>query len=538
MGFKDLFKRKKKTDDGDEDDDDFDADDFDDSDESDGDAAAVPDEGDSNGESEDPGFGGSSLDSGSDDTPEDPQSNDDMADDVAGDDAVSDGAAGDAPEGDDDFGELDMEGDESDFDEDDEDDDDEGGGLFSNPLVLYSTIGVGVLLILIGVGVGGWLLLSDDEEVADQGEEKVSSGIALPPLTPSGGLNDLAGVSDKPPESDTVKPTNTAASLSAVQSAGGLNALASGGLNSIGSGGGAAGLIVQASTRAAFEQYLDHPTPDPLSRAPDPSFLDILEDGAVALPKVASDGRLPWEFYSRPTDVGPDQNRVAILVTGLGLSQAATLSAISKLPPAVTLSFSPYADDLDQWLLRSRRAGHEVMLGLPLESSRFPIEDPGPMALQTSFSQEDNLIRLEAIMASFAGYIGFEVIMGSRFTTDEPQMLAMLDALNSRGLMVLDGVWNNRSLLPKLAGDIGLPRTFSEIRLDKISALSAIDTKLEELDSLVATRKQAIATTAISPAIMGRLKTWFQTLPTKNMKLVPVSALVTTKLAAPVAEPE
>ncbi len=550
MGLKDLFSRKKGDADED-DDDDFEADDFEDDGDSENDDTESDDfpadEGD-----DDPGFGGSSLDDGGDQDP------DAMDDALGNDEIVTGGGPPDAEQVPDDMDDPEFEGEDPDFgaddqdydegEDEDEDADDDGGGLFSNPLVLYSAIGAGVLLILVAVGIGGWMFISGgDEEVAEQNTEEISNAIALPPPSSggSGGLNDLLGADDKPPESETSTtqapesaiPTG-AETLSSVQSAGGLNALAGGGLNSLTTGGStAAGLVIQASTMAAFDTFVDHPTPDPLPRAPDPDFLETREEEGIALPRVAVDGRLPWEFYSRPSAVEPDKRRVAILVTDLGLSQAATLSAIRKLPPAVTLSFSPYADDLDQWLLRSRRAGHEVVLGLPLESSRFPIEDPGPLALQTLLSGSENLTRLETIMASFHGYIGFEVIMGSKFTTSERHVKEMLDVLNSRGLMVLDGVWNNRSLIPTLAGELGMPRAFSDLRLDSVSALAAIDAKFKELDTTIITRNQAIATTTMSPAIMGRLKTWFQTLPGKNVQLVPVSALVSTQLTATDVEP-
>jgi len=528
MGLKDLFKRKK-ADVSDDEDDDFDAEDFED-----GDAAVSVDgaDGGTGGEPDgnDPGFGGSSLDG----APEGDGDKPAAAPDAGGGDLDAAKAEDDS-----DFGELDMDGDESDFDED-EDDEDESGGLFSKPIVRYSAIGAGVLLILIIAGVGAWMLLGDSDEVAEQGGEVNQSAIALPPLNAggSGGLNDLAGGDDKPSEDEEAfeQETTVSASLNSVQTAGGLNALAGGSLGSSGTAtSGVAGLIIQASTVAAFKEFVDHPTPAPLARAPDPDFLEIRdeEESFAALPKVAPDGRLPWEFYSNPLRTSQKTKRVAILVTDLGLSQAVTLAAIRKLPPAVTLSFSPYSDDLDQWLLRSRRAGHEVIFGLPLESSRFPIEDPGPLALSTAFTAEENLPRLESIMALLQGYIGLEVIMGSRYTASESHTQALLDELNSRGLMILEGNWNDRSLLPKLAGRMGMPRVFSNMRLDNVMALSAIDDKLALLDSLIETRNQAMATTSMSPGIMGRLKTWFQTLPEKEAKLVPVSALVTSKVITP-----
>ena len=46
----------------------------------------------------------------------------------------------------------------------------------------------------------------------------------------------------------------------------------------------------------------------------------------------------------------------------LGLSRAATEAAIAKLPPSVTLAFSPYARNLKTWPERAKGAGHEVLV--------------------------------------------------------------------------------------------------------------------------------------------------------------------------------
>src|SRR3546814_2917386 len=54
--------------------------------------------------------------------------------------------------------------------------------------------------------------------------------------------------------------------------------------------------------------------------------------------------------------------RIAVVLTGLGLSDSATAAAIEELPSAVTLSFSPYARDLERWIALARARGHEVML--------------------------------------------------------------------------------------------------------------------------------------------------------------------------------
>src|SRR3546814_12743228 len=75
--------------------------------------------------------------------------------------------------------------------------------------------------------------------------------------------------------------------------------------------------------------------------------------------------------------------RIAVVLTGLGLSDSATQAAIEQLPAAATLSFSPYARGLERWIALARSSGHEALIDLPLEPTTFPNEEPGPHALVT-----------------------------------------------------------------------------------------------------------------------------------------------------------
>ena len=64
-----------------------------------------------------------------------------------------------------------------------------------------------------------------------------------------------------------------------------------------------------------------------------------------------------WQRFQRPAAASADQPRVAVLVTSLGLNKALTAAAILYLPPAVSLSFSPYAPELAAWIDAARAHG-------------------------------------------------------------------------------------------------------------------------------------------------------------------------------------
>ena len=114
----------------------------------------------------------------------------------------------------------------------------------------------------------------------------------------------------------------------------------------------------------------------PLTKAPIAGLSQPGSNGP--LPMIAPDGRVPAQAYARPFRPN-GKPRVALIVGGLGLNAVTTRAAIERLPPEVTLSFVPYADNLQSWIDQARAQGHEVMLEMPMEPTGYPDNDPGPI---------------------------------------------------------------------------------------------------------------------------------------------------------------
>ena len=76
----------------------------------------------------------------------------------------------------------------------------------------------------------------------------------------------------------------------------------------------------------------------------------LLEDTAFGrLPIVGPDGRRPMDQYARPSS-GARGVRIAIVVSGLGLSQTGTQRAIAELPEEITLAFAASGYSLQRWM--------------------------------------------------------------------------------------------------------------------------------------------------------------------------------------------
>ncbi|HIE19552.1 MAG TPA: divergent polysaccharide deacetylase family protein, partial [Rhodospirillales bacterium] len=192
-------------------------------------------------------------------------------------------------------------------------------------------------------------------------------------------------------------------------------------------------------------------------------------------------------------------------------------------------ALDPYANDLSDWLVRSRLVGHEVMVNLPMESERFPIHDAGPYSMNTSLKVEENIKRLELVLSQFSGYFGVATVMGSRFGTSAKLLEPVLEVLKERGLMLLVTGPQKDLLAPKIAAKIGLPRVVSDLTLDDEPSRSEIEIKLMRLEEIIRESKFAVAVARPYPATIARLSAWIKKLEGKKITLVPVSALATTK---------
>ncbi|HEU0071676.1 MAG TPA: divergent polysaccharide deacetylase family protein [Alphaproteobacteria bacterium] len=266
------------------------------------------------------------------------------------------------------------------------------------------------------------------------------------------------------------------------------------------------------------------PTIEGLAPVPDNALVERTAEGP--LPKIGADGRKPWQVYARPFDAADKRPRIALIISGLGQSAAATEAAIQRLPGGITLAYTAYARNLQQWVELSRAAGHEVMLNLPMEPVGYPANDPGPYTLLTSLSEAENRARLNWLMSRMTGYVGLVNVMGSRFTVEAGPLQPVLGDLNKRGLLFVDSRASLSSVAGKMAGDMKLPRALNNRFIDTKAARDDIDRQLEELEKTARSEGVALGIGAPYPVTIERVARWALELNDKGIALAPVSAVV------------
>lgn len=253
---------------------------------------------------------------------------------------------------------------------------------------------------------------------------------------------------------------------------------------------------------------------------------DLIEQTpAGPLPRIADDGRSPMNAYAPPVPntQGP---RIAIVMTGLGVSAKATQAAIANLPPAITLAFLPYADDVQRWVGEARKRGHEVLLEVPMEPYDFPDSDPGPHTLRAGSGEDSNIDRLTWSLTRFTGYAGITNLLGARFMADPSALEPVMTFLARRGLVFFDAGPVSRSSAPDVAKRIGAPYVQSASNIDAIQTGMEIDQRLSELEARARLNGSAAGTAFVYPVTIERLTSWAQGLSGRGFVLVPASAIV------------
>jgi uncharacterized protein len=245
------------------------------------------------------------------------------------------------------------------------------------------------------------------------------------------------------------------------------------------------------------------------------------------IPIVAADGLKPVTAYAGGTDA--DRARaakmpvIAIVIGGLGVGAAKTSDAIMKLPPAVTLAFTPYGSDPGKLVERARAQRHEVLLQIPMEPFDYPDNDPGPQTLLTTLGSEQNLDRLLWHLSRFQGYAGIANFMGARFVVTDASMQPILREAAKRGLGYLDDGSAPRSVASSLAEGQAMPFAKADSSIDAVPTSVEIDRALAKLEGLAKERGTAVGIASALPISIERISAWTRSLESRGIMLVPLT---------------
>jgi uncharacterized protein len=288
--------------------------------------------------------------------------------------------------------------------------------------------------------------------------------------------------------------------------------------------------IIDGSSGARHDMVIggadsaDKAEPDapPVMASIDPRLLEKSRYGMIP---VVADGLKPFTVYAAEADRvrAAKMPVVSIVVGGLGVGAAKTTDAIMKLPPAVTLAFTPYGSDPAKLAERARAQRHEILLQIPMEPFDYPDNDPGPQTLLTTLAPEQNLDRLYWHLSRFQGYAGIANFMGGRFVVTDAVMQPFVREAAKRGLSLFDDGSAPRSVAPSLAAGQAMPFAKADLSIDAVPTAMEIDRALGKLESLARERGTAVGIASALPISIERIGVWIKTLESHGIMLVPLT---------------
>jgi polysaccharide deacetylase 2 family uncharacterized protein YibQ len=241
------------------------------------------------------------------------------------------------------------------------------------------------------------------------------------------------------------------------------------------------------------------------------------------LPIKSADGNSALQAYSRPSRLVPSREPVSLVIGGLGVNRQLTQRAIDVLPADVTLSFAAHSNDLQNWIMKARADGHEVLIEIPMESMGFNPNDPAATRTLKAGDVQANKRHLDWLLSRAQGYFGVINYNGDRFLTRADAAAKTIDRFAQSGLgMISDGDFLTPTL-PPLAQSVGLPYAKGFGLIDPEPNVQLITLELDRLASTAANGTSPIGVGFAYPETLQAVTAWIDTLPGQSLQLVPAS---------------
>lgn len=228
---------------------------------------------------------------------------------------------------------------------------------------------------------------------------------------------------------------------------------------------------------------------------------------------------------------GDGEGYISIIMTDAGMSATATARAIDDLPGPVALAFSPYAQKLDEWIKKAGDAHRDSLILVPMEPSNYPKDDPGPEALLSRLSEKDNADRLDWVLARSGGTVGAMNYMGSGFLADDRNTRPVFDTLHGKNALFVEAPTTaGTGIAAQTAKAANTNYLAADLSIDADATELAIKKQLLDLETLARKRGYAVGVAQPYPVTFNILKDWADSLERRGVKLVPLAAVLKTKV--------
>ncbi|MBB3110020.1 hypothetical protein FHS18_002083 [Paenibacillus phyllosphaerae] len=198
-------------------------------------------------------------------------------------------------------------------------------------------------------------------------------------------------------------------------------------------------------------------------------------------------------------DAKPAENRqVAVVIDDFGNGMTGT-EEMFKLPIRFTAAVMPFMPTTKKDAELAHKRGLDVIVHMPMEPNRGKKEWLGPGAITTDLSDAEIRNRVEAAIAEVPYAIGMNNHMGSKATADERVMRNVLSVVRDHGMFFLDSRTTGKSVIPKLAAELGVHLLSNDVFLDDIYTAQHISRQIGVLEKYLSSHEACVAIGHVGP---------------------------------------
>jgi polysaccharide deacetylase 2 family uncharacterized protein YibQ len=128
-----------------------------------------------------------------------------------------------------------------------------------------------------------------------------------------------------------------------------------------------------------------------------------------------------------------------------------------------------------------------------MEPTDLAHNNPGPAGLYLKMKPKDLRVQFEKNIASVPHIQGINNHMGSAFTENAPAMRHVITWVKEKNLFFLDSYTSRKSVVSKVAKEVGVPCLVNETFLDNEDSVKAIERQLDLVIKLALQHKRTIA---------------------------------------------
>lgn len=213
------------------------------------------------------------------------------------------------------------------------------------------------------------------------------------------------------------------------------------------------------------------------------------------------------DIAQKITEEKHNQPIIAVILANVGLSSESTKLA-TFLPSDVTMGLTPYGSDLQAIANNFISKKHDIVINMPLEPVNYPEDDPGPYALLTSLTAQDNLERLNYITNLSSNLLGVYSLGSENFTSDSNSIKPVLKYLQDHNMIYIYAGDKANIALSQIDANERPPLIQIDYIIDEKITENSINARLEDAVKLAKVRGYAVILCNSYPLSINILKDW------------------------------